>query len=437
MDLAAHAHAVSRRHRAPAAGRHRDARWSRTSWRAKELLQQAAYADPALLERTASELAALPGVVGWREVESLRQRLAEVALGQRLVIQGGDCAERFERCLARPIARTSAVLGRMAEIIGAAFARPVTTIARLAGQYAKPRSAAIETRAGLALPSYRGDLVNAPAFSAEAREPRPERLLEAHRRAAASLAIARRATAGWAEPLYVSHESLHLHYEAALTRHLADVGRSYALSTHLPWIGMRTAHPDAAQVELLRGVANPIAMKVGPAMDPDRLCRLADLLDPDRLPGRLTLIHRFGHDRVSACLPPLVDAMRATGHPVVWLCDAVHGNTVTTASGRKTRRFEHIWSEIERAFTIHDALGSHLGGLHLELTGDAVTECTGGAGAITDDDLERRYESAVDPRLNRHQAVEMAQRVAALAPTLVGHRPNGELLSFPKKAAGF
>jgi 3-deoxy-7-phosphoheptulonate synthase len=348
---------------------------------------------------------------------------------------------------------------------------PVVRVGRFAGQYAKPRSADTETRDGVTLPSYRGDLVNAAAFTAEARRADPQRLIRGHARSAMTMNFVRALVdggfadlhhpeywdLGWVqhsplqdeyramvesignslrfmetlagEPLgsfqrvdfYTSHEALVLHYEQALTRQVPRQAGWFNLSTHFPWIGMRTAALDGAHVEYFRGIRNPIAVKVGPSVTPDQLRRLADALDPEREPGRLTLIHRMGATKVESALPPLLAAMKASGRTPLWVCDPMHGNTETVGNGVKTRRFENIRGELDCAFDVHAAAGTRLGGVHLELTGENVTECMGGARDLTETDLARAYKSQVDPRLNYEQSLELAMLIVrkrgALPPT--------------------
>jgi 3-deoxy-7-phosphoheptulonate synthase len=362
------------------------------------------------------------------------------------------------------IAKKLKILLQMSLVLVHGLKKPVVRIGRMAGQYAKPRSAETETRNGVTLPSYRGDIVNRPGFTAEDRDPDPQLLLRGYERAALTLNFVRalidggfadlhhpeywdldfvrhsplkdayekivhsisdaldfiEATSG--TPIhemnrvdfYASHEGLHLHYEQAQTRYIERRKRWYNLSTHMPWIGMRTAALDGAHVELFRGVANPIGIKVGPAMGAEWLQGLLEVLNPNNEPGRIVLIHRMGLKDIETRLPPLIQAVRETGSPVLWVCDPMHGNTETAISGLKTRRFDKIVAEVEAAFRIHRELGSWLGGVHFELTGENVTECTGGARGLTDADLARAYRSTVDPRLNAEQALELAMRIADL-----------------------
>jgi 3-deoxy-7-phosphoheptulonate synthase len=427
--------------------------------------QQPVYRDPAALERAVDALGRLPPIVVSWEVEALRRQIAEAQAGSRFLLQGGDCAESFADCESGQIARKLKILLQMSLVLLHGLKKPVIRVGRFAGQYAKPRSTDTETRDGVTLPSYRGDLVNRPAFTAADRDPDPELLLRGYERAALTLNFVRALIDGgfadlhhpeywdlqfvhhspWREqyrkivdsisdsldffeamsgsrvheasraPFYASHEALHLHYEQAQTRYIERQGRWYNLSTHLPWIGMRTADLGGAHVEFCRGIANPVGVKVGASMDPQWVRGLCEVLNPRREAGRLVLIHRMGAGAVAAKLPPLIDAVRETGVPVLWICDPMHGNTETTSSGVKTRRFENIVSELEHSFRIHRELGSYLGGVHFELTGEEVTECTGGARGLADGDLARAYRTQVDPRLNYEQALELAMRIAAYA----------------------
>jgi 3-deoxy-7-phosphoheptulonate synthase len=393
-------------------------------------------------------------------VDQLRTQLAEAAAGRRFLLQGGDCAESFAECDAATITNKIKVLLQMSLVLVHGIEKPVIRVGRFAGQYAKPRSADTETRDGVTLPCYRGDVVNASAFTGEARTPDPRLMLRGYERAALTLnyirALARGGFADLHHPenwelgflrrsaladeyrqilrsvahalrfmenvlgvhadamervdFFASHEALLLPYEEAQTRPVH--GRWYNLSTHLPWIGARTLDPDGAHIEYFRGIANPIGIKVAPSIAADRLLTLLDRLDPDREPGRITLIHRFGHDRIGAGLAPVIRAVKAEGRQVLWCCDPMHGNTKTTATGIKTRHFGDILSELQQAFDIHAAEGSTLGGVHFELSGDHVTECLGGSSGIEEADLQRAYKSEVDPRLNYEQALEMAMLVA-------------------------
>lgn len=420
------------------------------------------YPDPARLERILAKLARLPPIVVSWEIEQLKQQLAEAQRGERFLLQGGDCAESFDGCESDEITRKLKILLQMSLVLLHGLKKPVIRVGRFAGQYAKPRSADLETRDGVSLPSYRGDLVNRPEFDAAARQPDPELMLRGYERAALTLNFIRAlADGGFADlhhpeywdldflqhsPLkeayqqiassiadsldffeamsggpiqeatlvrfFASHEALLLPYEQAQTRLISRQGRWYNLAAHLPWIGMRTAQVDGAHVEYFRGIANPIAVKVGPAMEPAWLAELVEILNPQDEPGRLTFIHRYGKDRIEELLPAMIDGVRATGKRVLWVCDPMHGNTETTRSGVKTRRFENIMAEVEAAFRVHEAAGSLLGGVHVELTGEDVTECTGGARGLSESGLARSYQSTVDPRLNGEQALELAMLIA-------------------------
>lgn len=432
--------------------------WSAHSWRELRARQQPTYPDDQALEQVLERLAVLPPLVTSWEVNALKKQLAEAAVGQRFLLQGGDCAERFTECTADVIAGRLKILLQMSLVLVYGLKKPVVRVGRFAGQYAKPRSSDEETRDGRTLPSYRGDIVNQPTFEADARRPDPERMIEAYHRSAMTLNFVRAlAEGGFADlhhpeywsvdfmehsPLageyrgmlraiedaldfmstvvdgppdslrraefYASHEALLLPYEEALTREVPHQKGTYNLSTHFPWIGKRTAYPEEAHVEYARGLANPIGLKVGPHLTGDDLVLLLRHLDPEDEPGRLTLIHRFGADAIEDTLPGLIGAVQRTGRTVLWCADPMHGNTEITESGIKTRHFDNILSELQQAFSIHAAAGSHLGGVHFELTGENVTECIGGARGLTEHDLERAYKSQVDPRLNYEQALEMA-----------------------------
>lgn len=440
--------------------------WHPASWQSRRAQQQPVYADAGAVERTVAALSRLPPIVVSWEVEALRKHLAAAQRGERFLLQGGDCAESFEDCESDTIAQKLKILLQMSLVLLNGLKVPIIRVGRMAGQYAKPRSADTETRDGVTLPTYRGDLVNRVPFTAADREPDPQLLLRAYERAALTLNFVRALVDGgfadlhhpeyWnlgfvshsplkeayqrivdsiADSLdffesisgrpvhetnrvefYASHEGLHLLYEQAQTRFIARQQRWYDLSTHMPWIGMRTAQVDSAHVEFFRGVANPLGVKIGPGMNAEWLQELLAILNPQNEPGRLTLIHRFGVKNIERDLPPLLQAVRATGQTVLWVCDPMHGNTETTAAGVKTRHFDNILEEFETARRIHEDLGSYLGGVHFEMTGEDVTECIGGARGLTEADLKRAYRSQVDPRLNYEQALELAMLIAR-------HRP--------------
>ena len=441
--------------------------WTPASWQSRPVRQMPVYADAVRLERAVAELSRLPPIVVSWEVEQLKQQLGEAQRGERFLLQGGDCAESFAECESDLIAKKLKILLQMSLVLLHGMKKPVIRVGRFAGQYAKPRSADGETRGDVTLPSYRGDVVNRPGFTAVEREPDPELMLRGYERAALTLNFVRALVDGgfadlhhpeyWdldfvqhsplreayqqiatsiADSLdffealsggqiheasqvrfFASHEALLLPYEQAQTRFIRRQNRWYNLTTHMPWIGLRTAQPDGGHVEYFRGISNPVGVKVGAAMDAAWLAELVRILNPGDEPGRLTFIHRFGAQEIEGCLPAMIEAVRATGKSVLWVCDPMHGNTETTASGVKTRRFDNILGEVQSAFRIHEAMGSVLGGVHFELTGEDVTECTGGARGLADVDLGRAYRSTVDPRLNYEQALELAMIIA-------GHRPR-------------
>ncbi|MCH2134015.1 MAG: 3-deoxy-7-phosphoheptulonate synthase class II [Phycisphaerales bacterium] len=441
--------------------------WSIDSWRDRPALHQPEYPDADALKEAAGELAQFPPLVTSWEIERLKERLAEAAQGQRFLLQGGDCAEQFSGCNSDDITAKLKILLQMSLVLVQGTRLPVIRVGRLGGQYAKPRSSACETRDGVELPSYFGDNVNRPAFEEKARRPDPWRLLRGYERASLTMNFIRALVGGgfadlhhpeywdlgWVEhsprsgdyqamvsqladavqfmetltgisvgdlsrvDFFTSHEGLLLEYEAALTRVVPRRDGWYNLSTHFPWIGMRTAAAGGAHVEFFRGIRNPLGVKVGPSIEPHEIKSfiepLMDALHPDDEPGRLTLIHRYGAAKVADHLPALVEAVRSTGRTVLFVCDPMHGNTRSTDAGIKTRRFDDILMELEQSIEIHRNCDSRLGGVHFELTGENVTECTGGARGLTDDDLGGEgYRSLVDPRLNYEQALEMAMLIA-------------------------
>ncbi len=436
--------------------------WSPTSWHQRTAAQQPVYPDPSALDRVVAEMSTLPPLVTSWEVESLKQQLGAAANGEMFLLQGGDCAESFDACSADGIAAKLKILLQMSLVLVYATRRPVIRVGRIAGQYAKPRSDELESIDGVTLPTYRGDIINRTGFSSQDRIPDPQLLLRGYERAALTLNFIRAlADGGFADlhhpeywnlafikhsksaaeylriveqitesiefmeavsglqlaklervDFYTSHEGLSLFYEQAQTRKVPRRTGWYDLSTHFPWIGMRTAHVAGAHVEFFRGIENPIGIKIGPGMTAEWLTELLDILHPDNEPGRITLIHRLGAARVEEQLPPLIEAVKRSCKTVLWCCDPMHGNTEKIASGVKTRRFDHILEELERSFEIHYALGSRLGGVHLELTGENVTECVGGARGLDEADLGRAYRSTIDPRLNYEQALEIAMLIA-------------------------
>ena len=443
---------------------HAQSCWTPDGWRQRPAAQLPVYDDlPALAEAEKRLAASLPLVFAG-EVRALRQQLAEVAAGRAFLLQGGDCAESFADFNEHAITDTFRVLLQMAVILTFAAACPVVKVGRMAGQFAKPRSAPTETRAGVTLPSYRGDIVNGLDFTPDARRPDPRRQLRAYSQSAATLNLLRALAQGgfadlhrvqqWnldflrASPqgeryrdlanrisetlafiracgldaatdpqvrqvrFYTSHEALLLGYEQALTRREPATGDWYDGSAHFLWIGERTRQLDGAHVEFARGIANPIGLKLGPTLDPETLLRLLDTLNPGNLPGRLTLISRMGAAKIETALPPLIRAVQREGRHVVWSCDPMHGNTLEASTGYKTRPFARILDEVRGFFAVHRAEGSIPGGMHFELTGQDVTECLGGAQAITEQGLADRYHTQCDPRLNASQSLELAFLIA-------------------------
>jgi 3-deoxy-7-phosphoheptulonate synthase len=440
--------------------------WSPSSWRAWPIEQSPVYPDAAALAEVERQLAGFPPLVFAGEARKLKRMLGKVANGEAFLLQGGDCAESFAEHSADNIRDFFRVFLQMAVVTTFAAALPVVKVGRIAGQFAKPRSAPEETVGGVSLPSYRGDIINDIAFEAAARVPDPVRQLDAYRQSAATLNLLRAfATGGYANlenahqwmlsfikdspqsaryqeladritetlgfmraigldpeshqelrqtDFYTSHEALLLGFEEALTRVDSTTGDHYATSGHLIWIGDRTRQPGNAHIEYARGVKNPLGLKCGPSLGGDELLRLIDILNPANEPGRLTLICRFGADKVEDHLPALIRAAKREGRSVVWSCDPMHGNTVKAASGFKTRPFDKIMGEIRAFFAVHQAEGSYAGGVHLEMTGKNVTECTGGARAISEADLHDRYHTYCDPRLNAEQAIEVAFLIAEL-----------------------
>jgi 3-deoxy-7-phosphoheptulonate synthase len=440
------------------------ASWSAASWRKFPAAQQPDWPDADALKKAEARLSALPPLVFAGEARHLTRDLAEVANGQAFLLQAGDCAESFVDYSADSIRDKLKIILQMAVALTYAAGVPVVKVGRIAGQFAKPRSAETETVGDVALASFRGHMVNDDAFDAEARRPDPERLIAAYQQSASTLNLLRAFTKGgfadlsqvhlWNQQFvasstegqryeriaseidralrfmaacgidlgaeaglhqvdfFTSHEALILPYEECLTRVDSLTGDPYDCSAHMVWIGDRTRQLDGAHVEFFRGICNPVGCKIGPTCTPAELAALCERLNPDRLPGRLTLIIRLGADRVEELLPPLVRAVEAEGHPVVWACDPMHGNTFTSAGGRKTRRFDEILSELRSFFAVHRDEGTWPGGLHIELTGDDVTECLGGAEEILEGDLGVRYTTTCDPRLNGRQALDLAFQAA-------------------------
>ena len=383
--------------------------WSPGSWRRHEIRQQPDWPDPAALDSALAELAAYPPLVPPSEAHALKAALAEAQAGRAFLLQGGDCAESFAEFSADNIAGNHALLTAMAALIAESSGLPVIRIGRMAGQFAKPRTRAMEEKDGLSLPMYRGDIVNGISFEARARTPDPDRMFRAYSQSAATLSRLRELARG-GDPFYTSHEALLLSWEEALVRR--DGAGWYGSSAHFLWVGDRTRFPGSAHVELLRGLSNPIGIKCGPSLEPDMLLTLLDTLNPAREAGRITLIARMGADRIEERLPRLIRAVSDEEHPVLWSCDPMHGNTIRSANGYKTRPVERILAELGAFFAIASAEGARGGGVHVEMTGRDVTECTGGAERVTEQDLASRYHTHCDPRLNRAQAIELAELVA-------------------------
>ena len=434
--------------------------WLPESWRNKPVVQVPEYPDSDALKAAENKLRHYPPLVFAGEARKLRAQLAEVAEGKAFLLQGGDCAESFAEFHPNNIRDTFRVLLQMAVVLTFASGKPVVKVGRLAGQFAKPRSSDVEEQNGVTLPSYRGDMVNDMAFSEASRVPDPERMVQVYNQSASTLNLLRAfAQGGYADlhevhrwnlefvssgeqakkyaeladrideamtfmaacgltpdaapqlretDFYTSHEALLLGYEEAMTRVDSTSGAWYNTSAHMLWIGDRTRQLDSGHVEFMRGIANPIGLKTGPSQTPDDLLKLIDQLNPDNDPGRLVLISRMGHQKVEEKLPDLVRAVSREGKKIVWTCDPMHGNTIKAQSGYKTRPFDHILREVQGFFAVHDAEGTHAGGVHIELTGQNVTECTGGAQAITDEGLSDRYHTHCDPRLNASQSLELA-----------------------------
>ncbi len=438
--------------------------WNVTTWRSRSIAQSPTWPDVAHLERVESELSKKPPLVFAGEARRLEEQLGHAVHGKAFLLQAGDCAESFHEAAADAIRDKLKVILQMAVALTYASGVPVIKVGRIAGQFAKPRSENFEERDGVRLDAFRGHIVNGEAFDANERRPDPDRLLAAYHQSVATLNLLRAFTTGgfaalsrvhaWNQEFvanslegkrysmiadeieralsfmkacgidlhddsslqgvdfYTSHEALILPYEQALTRRDSLTGFWYDCSAHMLWIGDRTRQLDGAHVEFLRGVANPLGLKVGPSMDADELRRLVDVLNPDNTAGRLTLISRMGRTLVSEKLPPLVEALRDEGRNVLWTCDPMHGNTYKASGGEKTRHFDDVLDETSQFFAVHQALGTWPGGLHIELTGDNVTECLGGGDDLVEDDLKLNYTSICDPRLNATQSLDMAFHVA-------------------------
>lgn len=445
--------------------------WTPDSWQAFTAMQQPDWPDTAALDAALKHIASYPPLVFAGEARSLQNSLAKVAAGNAFLLQAGDCAESFEEFSANNIREKLRVILQMAVVLTYSMGVPVVKVGRMAGQFAKPRSSATEIIGDLELPSFRGHIVNDQLATTAARVPNPERLVQAYHQSASTLNLLRAFTKGgfadlnrvntWTQEfvasspegqryvelsneieralrfmracgvdtenysalhevdVYTSHEALILGYEEALTRQDSLTGQWYDCSAHMLWIGERTRQLDGAHIEFLRGVGNPVGCKIGPTTTPEFVLELCEVLNPAAIPGRLTLISRMGADKVEDSLRPLLRAVKDAGHPVVWACDPMHGNTTTAPNGRKTRHFEDIVNEIAGFVRAHNAEGTWPGGIHVELTGDDVTECTGGADDLTNDDLDERYQTICDPRLNGRQGLDLAFRVAELIRTQI------------------
>ena len=440
--------------------------WTPTSWRQHDAAQQPQWPDMAAVDAALKQVAGYPPLVFAGEARSLQAALAQVAAGNAFLLQAGDCAESFEEFSANNIREKLRVILQMAIVLTYSMGVPVVKVGRMAGQFAKPRSSDTEKIGSLEVPSFRGHIVNDASPTQAARIPNPERLVQAYHQSASTLNLLRAFTKGgfadlnrvhaWTQEfvgaspegqryeqlareidmamgfmracgvdtenntmlrevdVFTSHEALILGYEEALTRQDSLTGEWYDCSAHMLWIGERTRQLDGAHVEFLRGVGNPIGCKIGPSATPEWVIELCEKLNPAQIPGRLTLISRMGADKVEDALRPLLRAVRDSGHPVVWACDPMHGNTVTAPNGRKTRDFEDIVTEIAGFVRAHNAEGTWPGGIHVELTGDDVTECTGGGHSVSNEDLDERYQTICDPRLNGRQSIDLAFRVAEL-----------------------
>ena len=453
--------------------------WTPQSWTAHEARQLPTYPDADALTRATTTLSAFPPLVFAGEARDLTAELAKVADGRAFLLQGGDCAESFAEFHPNNIRDTFRVILQMAVVLTFASKLPTVKLGRMAGQFAKPRSTDMEELDGVSLPSYRGDIINDIAFDPAGRAPDPQRMVQAYNQSAATLNLLRAFAAGgyanlhqvhawthdfmgrspWTKQyrdvadrigealdfmnacginpdtvpqlkgtqFYTSHEALLLPYEQALTRQDSLTGQWYDTSAHFLWIGDRTRFENSAHVEFLRGIGNPIGIKVGPSLTPDVLLPMLDLLNPARTPGRMTLITRYGHDKIETGMPPIVRAVQREGHPVIWSCDPMHGNVIKTNNGYKTRPFDRILAEVRGFFAVHRAEGTFGGGIHIEMTGQNVTECTGGAMDVTQMDLADRYHTHCDPRLNAGQSLELAFLLAEML--------NAELKDRRKAAA--
>ncbi|MDA9951429.1 3-deoxy-7-phosphoheptulonate synthase class II [Oligoflexaceae bacterium] len=435
-----------------------DSLWKINSWREKTIKQQPQYADAAEVAAVLGKIKSLPPLVFSGEIDNLRTQLAEVCHGRSFLLQGGDCAESFDDCRSDMIANKIKILLQMSLVMCFGARKPVVRVGRIAGQYAKPRSADFEEIEGVKLRSYRGDIINSFEADVEAREPDPQRLLRSYQKSAMTLNFIRAMIAGgfadlhhpekWdlrfidkseqqtkfkevasrikdsigfmglfeeghsraldAVDFFTSHEGLILAYEESVTRYLERKKAYYNLGAHMLWIGDRTRQLDGAHIEYFRGIANPVGLKVGPSAKPEEIVEICQKLNPDNVAGKLVLIHRFGHEKIAEGLPPFIAAVQKSELNVVWSCDPMHGNTIKSNEDIKTRDFNAILSEVRQSFDVHKKAGSYLGGIHFELTGENVTECIGGSDGVQEKDLSKQYETHCDPRLNVHQSLEMA-----------------------------
>lgn len=381
--------------------------WSPSSWSKFSYLQSVEYPNTSARDHILQKLTQLPSLVTPQTIRQLSSSMSKAEHREAFLLQGGDCAESFENCNEEVIRKKLHIMQEMSVILAKYLQKPIIQIGRIAGQFAKARSEETETRQKISLPSYRGDLINDVDFTLEARTPNPERLLQGYHKSAETLRIIE-AQKNYFEPFFTSHEALHLPYEQALTRQEAHTRQWYLSSTHLPWIGVRTNALNSAHIEFARGLINPIGIKIGPEATPDWLYHVLSRLNPKRESGRILLITRFGTENLTEYLSPLIQLVQQEHFPVTWSCDPMHGNTLLTESGLKTRKVETILQELQHTFKVHQQHGSYLGGLHLELTGDHVTECTGGSQGIEEHHLPDAYHSLVDPRLNYEQSLEIA-----------------------------
>ncbi len=387
--------------------------WSLSSWTHYLCSQGIEYPDADARDIILKKLQHLPALITLKEIKQLTEYITKAQHQEVFLLQGGDCAESFQHCHPDVVKKKLKIMQQMSALLSNSLRKPIIQMGRIAGQFAKARSDDLETRQGITLPSYRGDLINGAEFTLEARVPNPARLLEGYDKSAQTLHMIQ-TQKNHPDSFFTSHEALHLPYEQALTRHDDETKQWYLSSTHLPWIGVRTNSINSAHLEFVRGVTNPVGIKIGPQATPDWLYEVLCRLNPHRLSGRILLITRFGTDSLSECLPPLISLVKQERFPVTWSCDPMHGNTKLTDSGLKTREVETILKELQHTLNLHQQHGSHLAGVHLELTGDNVTECIGGARGIQEHHLPHAYHSLVDPRLNYEQSLEVALQLGLM-----------------------